>query len=66
MAGTAALTWGSGLIGFSPVAFLFLLVVTRRPELLIISILGYVSECARFRDFSTRSPSPTDSPAHPN
>lgn len=42
MAGSAALTWGSGLIGFSPVACLFLLVVTRRPELVIIAILGYV------------------------
>jgi len=37
---TAELKWGSGLIGFSPIACLFLFVVTKRPELVIISILG--------------------------
>lgn len=40
MAGSAELKWGSGLIGFSPIACLFLLVVTKRPELVIIAILG--------------------------
>lgn len=40
MAGSAELKWGSGLIGFSPIACLFFCVVTRRPELVIIAILG--------------------------
>lgn len=36
----AELKWGAGLIAFAPVSFLFLLVVTRRPELVIIAIIG--------------------------
>ena len=40
MAGAAELTWGAGLIGFSPIAFLFFFIVTRRPELVILAILG--------------------------
>lgn len=47
MSGSAELKWGSGLIGFSPVACLFFLVVTKRPELVIIAILGYVCRYKR-------------------
>lgn len=36
----AELKWGAGLIAFSPISSLFLLVVTKRPELVIISIIG--------------------------
>jgi len=36
----AELKWGAGLIAFSPVSLLFLLVVTKRPELVIIAIIG--------------------------
>lgn len=53
MSGSAELKWGSGLIGFSPIACLFFLVVTKRPELVIIAILGYARVCKRARPSST-------------
>jgi hypothetical protein len=36
----AALRWGAGLIAFSPLSCVYLLVVMKRPELVIISIIG--------------------------
>lgn len=36
----AGLMWGAGLIVFSPISCVFILVVTRRPELVIIAISG--------------------------
>ncbi len=36
----AELRWGSGLVAFTPATFLFLFVVTRRPELVIIALIG--------------------------
>jgi hypothetical protein len=38
--GVPELQWGSGLIAFSPLSLLFLFVVLRRAELVIISVLG--------------------------
>lgn len=40
--GVAELQWGAGLIAFSPLVLLFLLVVMKRAELVIISVLGCV------------------------
>lgn len=41
-----ALQWGAGLIVFSPLSMLFILIVLRKPELVIIAILRSVFHLA--------------------
>lgn len=40
--GVLSLKWGAGLIAFSPLTMLFLQIVFKQPELIVISILRSV------------------------
>jgi hypothetical protein len=41
--GVLSLKWGAGLIAFSPLTMLFLQIVFKQPELIVISILRSVN-----------------------